>query len=150
MWIKNTALGWPKCHSGFSVRYYKQPEQPFWPTQYQHWFTFGGFPGSSVVKKLPAMQEPQETRFDPWVEKIPWRRKWQSTPVFLPGKSHGQMLQTTSLANPIQSLIHLANIYWVSTTCQILRQYYRMKQTRSAAFLALTFWQERQKINNVK
>ena len=29
-------------------------------------------------------------RFDPWVGKIPWKRKWQSTPVFLPGKSHGQ------------------------------------------------------------
>ena len=28
-------------------------------------------------------------RFDPWVRKIPWRRKWQPTPVFLPGKSHG-------------------------------------------------------------
>jgi len=28
--------------------------------------------------------------FDPWVEKIPWRRKWQLTLVFLPGKSHGQ------------------------------------------------------------
>ena len=26
----------------------------------------------------------------PWVVKIPWRRKWQPTPVFLPGKSHGQ------------------------------------------------------------
>ena len=29
-------------------------------------------------------------RFDPWARKIPWRRKWQSTPVFLPGKFHGQ------------------------------------------------------------
>ena len=29
-------------------------------------------------------------RFDPWVGKIPWRRKWQPTPIFLPGKSHGQ------------------------------------------------------------
>ena len=29
-------------------------------------------------------------RFDPRVGKIPWRRKWQPTPVFLPGKSHGQ------------------------------------------------------------
>ena len=29
-------------------------------------------------------------RFDPWVGKIPWRRKWQPTPVFLPGESHGQ------------------------------------------------------------
>ena len=28
--------------------------------------------------------------FDPWIGKIPWRRKWQPTPVFLPGKSHGQ------------------------------------------------------------
>ena len=29
-------------------------------------------------------------RFDPWVRKIPWRRAWQPTPVFLPGESHGQ------------------------------------------------------------
>ena len=28
--------------------------------------------------------------FDPWVRKIPWRRKWQPTPVFLPEKSRGQ------------------------------------------------------------
>ena len=29
-------------------------------------------------------------KFNPWVRKIPWSRKWQSTPVFLPGKFHGQ------------------------------------------------------------
>ena len=29
-------------------------------------------------------------RFDPWVRKIPWRKKWQPTPVLLPGESHGQ------------------------------------------------------------
>ena len=29
-------------------------------------------------------------RFDPWVKKILWRRKWQPTPVFLPGKFQGQ------------------------------------------------------------
>ena len=28
--------------------------------------------------------------FNPWLRKIPWRRKWQPTPVFLPGKFHGQ------------------------------------------------------------
>ena len=27
--------------------------------------------------------------FDPWMGKVPWRRKWQATPVFLPGKSRG-------------------------------------------------------------
>ena len=30
--------------------------------------------------------------FDPWVGKIPWRRKWQPTLVFLSGKSHRQKL----------------------------------------------------------
>ena len=40
-----------------------------------------------MVKNLPAMQE---TRFHPWVGKIPWRREWQPTPVFLPGEPHGQ------------------------------------------------------------
>ena len=39
--------------------------------------------------KQPAMQRLQ---FYPSVEKIPWRRKWKPTPVFLPGKSHGQRI----------------------------------------------------------
>ena len=30
--------------------------------------------------------------FDPWIGKIPWRREWQPTPVFLPGESHGQRI----------------------------------------------------------
>ena len=46
-----------------------------------------GFPGSSVAKFLSVKQE---TQVDPWVRKIPWRRKWHLTPVFLPGKSHEQ------------------------------------------------------------
>ena len=36
------------------------------------------------------MRETQVQSLNPWVGKIPWRRKWQPTPVFLPGKSHGQ------------------------------------------------------------
>ena len=35
-------------------------------------------------------RRPRRCRFDPWVRKMPWRRKWQPTTVFLPGKSHGQ------------------------------------------------------------
>ena len=30
-------------------------------------------------------------RFNPWVGKIPWRRKWQPSPVFFPGKSQGSL-----------------------------------------------------------
>ena len=47
-----------------------------------------GCPGSTVIK-ISACQCTR-CRFDPWVRKIPWRRKWQPTPVFLPGKFHGQ------------------------------------------------------------
>ena len=43
-----------------------------------------------VVKNLPAKAGDRRYRPDPWVGKIPWRRAWQPTPVFLPGESHGQ------------------------------------------------------------
>ena len=48
-----------------------------------------GFPGGASGKE-PACQCRRHKRheFDPWVRKIPWRRAWQSTPVFLPGESH--------------------------------------------------------------
>ena len=46
-----------------------------------------GFPGGSVVKKLPVMQEIWVQSLD---QKDPWIRNWRPTPVFLPGKSHGQ------------------------------------------------------------
>ena len=49
-----------------------------------------GFPGGSVLNNLPAMQEMQETRVQSQGQNLPWRRKWQPTPVFLPGKSHGE------------------------------------------------------------
>ena len=50
-----------------------------------------GFSRGSVVKDLPAMQEQcRRHGFNPWVRKIPWRRAWQPTPVFLPGESCGQ------------------------------------------------------------
>ena len=42
-----------------------------------------GFLVAQMVKNPLAMQET-------WVEKILWRRKWQPTPVFLPGKFHGE------------------------------------------------------------
>ena len=48
--------------------------------------------GNSFTKLLPWWLCLQCGRrgFDPWVGKIPWRRKRQSAPGLLPGKSHGQ------------------------------------------------------------
>ena len=42
---------------------------------------------AQMVKSLCAIKE---TGFKPWIRKIPWRREWQPTPVFLPGELHGQ------------------------------------------------------------
>ena len=47
---------------------------------------------SQVVQmlKYPPVRAGDTSRFSLWVEKIPWRRKWQLTSIFLPGKFHGQ------------------------------------------------------------
>ena len=47
-------------------------------------------PSSSAVKNPSAVPQTQETRMHLWDGEIPWRRKWQLTPVFLPGELHGQ------------------------------------------------------------
>ena len=44
---------------------------------------------AQTVKNLPAMQ------MWIWFRKVPWRRKWQPTPVFLVGESHGQRIPWT-------------------------------------------------------
>ena len=48
-----------------------------------------GFPGGTSGKE-PICQYRTQKRWglNPWVRKIPWRRAWQPTPVFLPGGSH--------------------------------------------------------------
>ena len=49
------------------------------------------FPGGASAKEptCPCRRH-RRCEFDPWVWKIPWRRAWQPTPVFLPGESRGQ------------------------------------------------------------
>ena len=42
---------------------------------------------AQTLKNLSSMQE---VWFNPWVRNILWKREWQPTPVFLPGKSHGK------------------------------------------------------------
>ena len=50
-----------------------------------------GFPGGASGKEYTRRcRRCQRCRIDSWVGKIPWRRKWQPAPVFLPGESHGQ------------------------------------------------------------
>ena len=46
--------------------------------------------GASGKEPTCECRRHKKHRFNPWVGKMPWRRKWQPTPVFLPGESHAQ------------------------------------------------------------
>ena len=83
-------------------------KQLTWPLVPQYWAS------QWLSSKEPTCQcrRYKRYRFDPWVGKITCRRAWQPTPIFLLGKSHGQMslvgyspwgpkeLDTTEQLNP--------------------------------------------------
>ena len=71
------------------------------PVHHPHWCLsyYDRFKGSSLIGGLPRWLNGKESTcqcrrcrcgFDPWIGKIPWNRKWQLAPVFLPGDYHGQ------------------------------------------------------------
>ena len=65
--------------------------------------------GGSVVRIcLPSWRR----RFDPRVRKIPWRWKWQPSPVFLPGESHGQR----NLEATVHGVVESDTTDWAWTT----------------------------------
>ena len=108
--------------------------------------TYVGLPGGASRKEpVGQCRKLKRRRFNPWVRKFPWRRQWQPTPVFLPGKSHGQgslvgyspwglhRVRDDSAAghnNTAQKLflwynkrgwIHVAICLWKPSECTILR-----------------------------
>ena len=61
-----------------------------------NWATFTHFTlGSSGKEPSCQSRRCKRCEFDPWARKMPWRRAWQLTPVFLPGESHGQRSLTS-------------------------------------------------------
>ena len=65
----------PRLANKFNVIHTKFPGFPAWNNKASF---------AQMIKNLPAMGRPG---FYPWVGKIPWKRAWQPTPVFLPGES---------------------------------------------------------------
>ena len=55
-------------------------------TVWFHLYKILDFLMAQQVKNLPATQETRRQELDPWVGKIPWRRKWQTSPVILAWK----------------------------------------------------------------
>ena len=107
MMVKNCLMA-PRSRNTWAVRRKErsvmQSQEPVWGMVFQPpdvkyvkqwiWILF------ISVQGLPSWYSGKESacqcrswkrhRFIPWVEKIPWSWKWQPTPVFLPGESHGQ------------------------------------------------------------
>ena len=59
----------------------------------------------SGKKKSAHNAKCRRLRFNPWVGKIPWRKAWQTTPVFLFGKSYGQRRGTVCRVAKSQTLL---------------------------------------------
>ena len=102
--VRLFAAPWTAAHQApLSVEFPWQEDWSGWPRPSAHWSILGlgcalvsavqqsgsaicthrAFQVARMVKNLPALRET-------WVRKIPWRRAWLSTPLFLPGESHGQ------------------------------------------------------------
>ena len=66
-----------------------------------------GFPDGAKGGKEPTCQRriDKRHRFDPWVGKIPWRKAWLPTPVFLPGESQARLLFQTEEPSRLQSIV---------------------------------------------
>ena len=64
---------------------------PFTCLIYMAFILIMGFPGGGGGKEHTCQcRRHKRCKFGPWVGKIPWKRAWQPTPVFLPGESQGQ------------------------------------------------------------
>ena len=78
-------------------------------------------PGSTTGKESTCQcRRGTRLRFDPWVRKIPWKRAWQPTPVFLCGESHGQRkepdeLQFTGLQRRDLACTHAYITQWLAS-----------------------------------
>ena len=107
-------------------------------------FIIWSFPGGTSGKESTCQCKRQG--FDSWVEEIPWKRKWQTTSVFLPGKFHGQRRlvgyspwghQAFDMSEQLSTHVHyLSNKYnlkskyfLVRTSCIILILYEAVKNS---------------------
>ena len=107
--------------------------------------TFMLLPWWCSVKEFAChCRRPKRHGFNPWVRKIPWRRKWQPTPVFLFGESHEQR----SLASYIpcgckesDRTQHITEAYYLWTSFKIMsKNFFLILFCCLIHLLGLSFW----------
>ena len=69
--------------------------------------------------------------FHPWVGKIPWRRKWQLLPVFLPWTENRDSLGSLAIENPMDRGA------WGATVHRVAKSPTRLKRLRTAQHIAI-------------
>ena len=82
-----------------------------------------GFPYGSPIH--PQCRRCRRNELNPWVGKIPWRRQWQLTPVFLPGKFQGQRSLTgySTWDHRVRHDCTWAHVHTHTHTCLLLLLY---------------------------
>ena len=97
--------------------------------------------GASGKESACQCRRCKRCRFEPWVRKIPWRRKWQPAPVFLPGESHGQRSLVAMVHRIEKSRTRLKRL---STNIRVFIMLYIYKTTRAHNMLIVDrivdFW----------
>ena len=79
-----------KPHSWFCHSDTVSIKKPFYAHPSRSLFLKIALPWSSLVAQMVKCLQWGRPGFNPWIRKIPWRRKWQPTPVLLPEKFHGR------------------------------------------------------------
>ena len=90
-WFSLGLTIWSPCHPRDSHE--SSPASTVWKHQFfsaQSFLWSNSHQTSLVAQTVKRLSTMRETGFNLWGGKMPLRRKWQSTPVLLPGKSHGQ------------------------------------------------------------
>ena len=104
-----------------------------WSFFYSRYARGSGFSGSSSGKEPDSQcRRHERLRFDPWVRKIPWRRAWQPTPVFLPGEfpwtEEPGGLQSIGWQNPTR--LNQPSTHGELRACMLWRQKNKMRLVR--------------------
>ena len=121
MTTPNSPLHWsPWCSSSDSPTYSPPTAGMIFSEQMQSHKARALCGASLVAQMVKSLPTRQETGFSPWVGKIPWRRKWQPTPVFLPGEFMDRRAWWAIVHGVRDSWTRLSeNIFWFGL-CNVL------------------------------
>ena len=118
-----------KNHCGLSLIYTWTTDKQLLCSSLASFSLLKRFSGSSNGKE--SVYNAGRPGFNSWVRKVPWRRAWQLTPIFLPGESHGQrslvgyIVHRVAELDMTEQLAHTQwDIKWPNIDCQNVEKHW--------------------------